>query len=105
LWEKTSPHPSPSKERERLQWESWFTSIFFEKWPKYDEKIVVDNEIEIAIQVLGKLRGTIKISKNEEQESVLTKAKANEEVKKWLEGKEIVKEIYVPWKIVNFVIK
>jgi leucyl-tRNA synthetase len=67
--------------------------------------MTIDNEIEIWVQVLGKLRGTIKISKDEEQGSVLIKAKNNEEVKKWLEWKEIVKEIYVAWKIVNFVVK
>jgi leucyl-tRNA synthetase len=45
------------------------------------------------------------ISKDEEKESVLMKAKNNGEVKKWLEGKEVVKEIYVPGKIVNFVVR
>jgi leucyl-tRNA synthetase len=67
--------------------------------------MTIDNEIEIAIQVLGKLRGTIKVKANEDKESVLLKAKASEEIKKWLEGKEAVKEVYVPGKIVNFVVK
>lgn len=80
-------------------------SIFLASWPNYDEVMTIDDEIEIAIQVLGKLRWTIIINKDENKESVLIKAKENEEVKKWIEWKEIVKEIYVPWKIVNLVIK
>ncbi|MDD2870594.1 MAG: class I tRNA ligase family protein [Candidatus Gracilibacteria bacterium] len=80
-------------------------SVFFSEWPKYDEKMTIDDTIEIAVQVLGKLRGTIEINKDEDKESILEKAKNNSDVAKWLEGKEIVKEIYVPGKIVNIVIK
>jgi leucyl-tRNA synthetase len=57
------------------------------------------------VQVLWKLRWTIVINKDEDKEAVLLKAKNNEEVKKWINWKEMVKEIYVPWKIVNFVVK
>jgi leucyl-tRNA synthetase len=67
--------------------------------------MIIDDEIEIAIQVLGKLRGTIVIENKEDEKSVLLKAKSNEEVKKWLDGKEIVKEIYVQGKVVNFVVR
>jgi len=80
-------------------------SIFFASWPKYDEKLVVDDTIKIAVQVLWKVRWTIEISKDEDKNSVLEKAKNNTDVAKWLEGKEIIKEIYVPWKIINFVVK
>lgn len=80
-------------------------SISLESWPKYDEAMTIDDFITIWVQVLGKLRWTIEINKDEEQESVLEKARKNEEVAKWLEWKEIVKEIYVPWKIVNIVVK
>ena len=55
--------------------------------------------------MLGKLRGEIQISKDEDKESVLQKAKMQENVAKWLEGKDIVKEIYVPGKICNLVVK
>ena len=54
---------------------------------------------------MWKVRWEIKISVNEDKESVLQKAKENESVKKWLDWKEIVKEIYVPGKILNIVIK
>ncbi len=80
-------------------------SVFFSKWPKYDEAMTIDDTVQIAVQVLGKLRWTIEINKDEDKESVIEKAKSNVDVLKWLEWKEIVKEIYVPGKIVNLVIK
>jgi leucyl-tRNA synthetase len=80
-------------------------SIFFADWPSYNEALTVDNELTIGVQVLGKLRGEVHVSVDEAQDSVLAKAKANPDVAKWLEGKEIVKEIYIPGKIVNIVVK
>ncbi len=80
-------------------------SIFFAKWPEYDKNLVVDDTIKIAIQVLWKVRWTIEINKDEDKKSVLEKAKNEPNVKKWIEWKEIIKEIYVPWKIVNLVVK
>ena len=80
-------------------------SIFFASWPKYDENLVKDDTITIWVQVLWKLRWEIEIWTNEDKDSVIKKAKENESIKKWIVGKEIVKEIYVPWKIVNIVIK
>jgi leucyl-tRNA synthetase len=80
-------------------------SIFFAIWPKYDKNMVIDDEIEIWIQILWKLRWTIKISKDLDKDEVLKQAKENESVAKWLEWKQIIKEIYVPWRIVNFVVK
>lgn len=81
------------------------TSIFLEAWPEYEESKTIDNTITIWVQVLGKLRGDIEIAIDEDKDSVLAKAKANENVAKWLEGKTLVKEIYVPGKIVNLVVK
>lgn len=80
-------------------------SVFFSTWPKYDEKMVVDNEVTIWVQVLWKVRWQIVIWLDEDKDSVLVKAKANPDIAKWLEWKEIVKEIYVPGKILNIVIK
>ena len=80
-------------------------SIFFASWPEYDEKLVVDDTVTIWVQVLGKLRWEIEISLWEDKESVLEKAKQNENVAKWLEWKQLIKEIYVPGKIVNLVVK
>jgi len=89
---------------ERMNKEN-ISSLSLESWPKYDEDMTIDDTITIWVQVLGKLRWTIEINKDEEQNSVLEKARNNEEVAKWLEWKEIVKEIYVPGKIVNIVVK
>jgi hypothetical protein len=71
-------------------------SIFFASWPVYDEKMTIDDTIKIGVQVNGKLRGDIEIAKDESQDSALQKAKENADVKKWIDGKEIIKEIYVP---------
>ena len=74
-------------------------------WPTYDEEKTVESTIEIAVSVNGKLRGTITMDKDASKEELLKKAKENENVKKYIDDKEIIKEIVVPGKIVNFVIK
>ena len=74
-------------------------------WPVYDEEKTIDNEITIGVQVNGKLRGEINISKDEEEEQIKRKALSNENVKKHLENKEIIKIIIVKGKIVNIVVK
>ena len=80
-------------------------TIAFEPWPEYDEAKTIDDEIEIGVQVNGKLRGTIKIALDETEESVKEKALNQENVIKFTEGKEIVKVIVVKNKIVNIVVK
>ncbi len=80
-------------------------SIHTAPWPTYDETLVVDDSVKIWVQVLWKLRGTIEISVDEPKEAVLEKAKAEPNVAKWLEWKQLIKEIYVPGKIVNLVVK
>lgn len=79
-------------------------SIHIEKWPKSNKKLIIEDKINIAIQVNGKLRATIEVDSLEESD-VVTEAKNNENVKKYLEGFEVVKTIYVRGKIVNFVVK
>lgn len=73
-------------------------------WPTYDEKLTIDTEITIAIQVNGKLRGDIKVEKDLDRAKVEELCKNQENVKKHLEGKEIKKVIVVPNKLVNFVV-
>ena len=80
-------------------------NIIDDKWPEFDESKAQDNEITIAVQVNGKLRGTILVPKDLDKDTLLTKAKNEENVSKHLEGKEIIKEIVIPNKIVNIVIK
>ena len=74
-------------------------------WPTYDEDKTIDEYIEIGIQVNGKLRGTIIVNKDEEKEVLQQKALENDNVKKHLLDKEIVKIITIPNRIVNIVIK
>ena len=73
------------------------------KWPEYDEAKTVDDEIEVAVQVNGKAREVVKVAKDIDKDGAIAAGKAA--VTKWLEGAEIVKEIYVPGKIINIVIK
>ncbi|HEC21047.1 MAG TPA: hypothetical protein ENI70_00860 [Candidatus Peregrinibacteria bacterium] len=80
-------------------------SINLEKWPEYNPELAKEEEIEIVIQVNGKLRGKFTASPEITQEEALKKAKEDEKVKSYLEGKELIKEIYVPGKLVSFVIK
>jgi len=78
-------------------------TITYEKWPTYNETKTIDDEIEIGVQVNGKLRGTIKCTRDEDQESVKEKALNVENVKVFTSGKEIKKIIVVPNRIVNIV--
>ncbi|MCR5055106.1 MAG: leucine--tRNA ligase [Lachnospiraceae bacterium] len=77
-------------------------TIAFEKWPTYDEKMMEEDEIEIAVQVNGKVRATISVPKDISKDDAIAKAK--ETLGDRLSG-NIVKEIYVPGKIVNIVAK
>jgi leucyl-tRNA synthetase len=80
-------------------------TIAFEPWPTYDETALVDDEVKIAVSVNGKLRNTILVAVDTPEEELKEKAINDEKVSKHLEGKEIVKVIVVPNKIVNIVIK
>ena len=80
-------------------------TIAYEPWPEYDDEKTNEDTIEIAIQVNGKVRDTIKVSKEISKEELEREAFNSDIIKKWLEGKEIVKTIVVPGRIVNIVIK
>ena len=75
------------------------------QWPEYEESKTVEDSIEIGVQVNGKVRGTIVIPNGCAKEEALELAKKDERVASFLEGKNLIKEIYVPNKIVNFVAK
>jgi leucyl-tRNA synthetase len=76
-----------------------------EPWPKYDPAMLVDANIELPVQVNGKLRGRISVAADAAQESILEAAKGEASVRPWVEGKTMVKELYVQGKLVNFVVK
>lgn len=80
-------------------------TIAYEPWPVYDDKELVVDTIEIAVQINGKVRGKINVGVDEDQDSAIAKAKANPDVAAAIEGKNIVKEIYVKGRIVNIVAK
>ena len=82
-----------------------YSPICESTWPKYDEEKTIDKDVTIGVQVNGKLRGEINVSKEESEEEIKQKALANENVKRHLENKEIVKMIVVKGKIVNIVVK
>ncbi len=80
-------------------------TICSSSWPKYDEEKTIDSTVTIAVQVNGKLRGSMNIPINLDKEETLRLAKELDNVKKYLENTTIIKEIVVPNKIVNIVIK
>jgi len=80
-------------------------TVSYEAWPTYDEAKLVVQEVEMAVQVNGKLRGKITARKDEDKEAIEKRALAVDNVQRQLEGKEIKKIIVVPGKIVNIVAK
>ena len=90
---------------EELNEKIGYKPICESEWPKYDEDKVIEIEKEIAVQVNGKVRGTIKIRVDDDEDSIKEKAISNENVNKHIEGKDIVKVIVIKGKIVNIVVK
>lgn len=88
-------------------WQQLGNNNFIEEsgWPEWDEEMLKTSEIQIVVQVNGKLRGKIKISTELEKQQILEKAKQEENVAKFLADKEIIKEIVVSGKLINFVVK
>ena len=74
-------------------------------WPEYDEAKTQDATVEIAVQICGKVKSTIRIAADAKQDDAIAAAKADEKIAALLDGKTIVKEIYVPGKILNIVAK
>ncbi len=79
------------------------SSVFENEWPKYDESKMKDDTINIPMQINGKMRGNLAVDANASKDEILSAAKVA--LKEKLEGFEIVKEIYVPGRILNFVVK
>jgi leucyl-tRNA synthetase len=80
-------------------------SLLKAPWPKYDAALAKEEEIEIPVQVNGKLRGRIVVAAEASEETVLERALADEKVQAAIAGKQIVKKIYVPGRLVNIVVK
>ncbi len=80
-------------------------TLAYEPWPKFDPAALVEDEVEIPVQVMGKLRGRVVVPVSATPAEMEAAAKANAEVAKFLEGKTVVKVVAVPKRMVNFVVK
>src|SRR5690625_4602763 len=80
-------------------------TITYEDWPTYDETKLVEDEVEVVIQVMGKVRSKIKVAKDMSKDELETVALEDEKIKQWIEGKTVRKVIVVPGKLVNIVKK
>ena len=95
--------PHFSQELWELMGES--SELTYEDWPKYDKSFIFQDEITIAVQLNGKRRSEINISKDEDESSVLDKARSDEKIIAFIGDMKVVKEIYIKDKIVNLVVK
>ena len=80
-------------------------SIANEKWPVYDKELTIDAQVAIVVQINGKVRAKLTIAKDATKEEMIALAKDNENVKRYLDGATVLKEIVVPNKLVSFVVK
>ena len=80
-------------------------TIAFESWPTYDESKIAEDTVEIAVQINGKVKATLAVGADEEEASVKEKAHAIPAIAGLMEGKNVVKEIYVKGRILNIVVK
>lgn len=80
-------------------------SVFNCGWPHFDEKALEMETVTVAVQICGKLRGTIEVAKDISKEELLKLAKSDDKISRHLEGKQVIKEIVVPGKLVNIVAK
>ena len=90
---------------EELNEQIGFSPICESTWPEYDDEKTIEDTKEIAVQVNGKVRGTIEINIEDDENSIKEKALDNDNVSKHIEGKDIVKIIVIKGKIVNIVVK
>ena len=82
-----------------------FDSLSYKKWPEFDEKLAKEDLVTIAIQVNGKLRGNLQLPEETDNKTLKTEASKVDGVKSHLEGKNIIKKVVVPGRLVNFVVK
>jgi leucyl-tRNA synthetase len=80
-------------------------SLAYEPWPQLDESLLVENMINLPVQVNGKMRGTVEVAVDVEEDRAVAAAKTLSSVEKQLEGKQIFKIIFKPAKILNLIVK
>lgn len=81
------------------------TSVFAAAWPTYEERWLKDDEVEIAVQVNGRIRARLTVSASISEDIAVAAAQAHPEVLPWLEGKMLLKSVFVPGRLVNLVVK
>jgi leucyl-tRNA synthetase len=79
-------------------------SIFDARWPEWDEALVVEDQVEVVIQVSGKTRGRVSVPRDAEQGAVVAAAQEDAAVRRFTEGKEVHKVVYVPNRLLNLVV-
>ncbi len=97
--------PHLAEELNEMVFEDDYTIISEQSWPIYDNSLTVSDSITIAVQMNGKTRGTIDIVLNTDKEDIFNMIIANDKFIKYLEGANIINKIYVPNRLVNFVLK
>ncbi len=99
-------HPFAPHMTEEM-WQQFGQSGFIltSRWPAADLKLMQEDVITIVVQVNGKLRGQIEVPNPPAEDLVMAAVEANERIRTWVEGKQIVKKIYVPGKLVNVVVR
>ena len=75
------------------------------KWPQFDKEKTKESNINLPVQISGKMRGTVEVSADASEEEVMAEIEKTEIYEKFISGKEVVKRIFVPGKIVNIVVK
>jgi leucyl-tRNA synthetase len=80
-------------------------SVHLQEWPSYDEVMTLDEVVTVVVQVNGKVRDRLEVPRDEEQDSVTEMALASPKVQPYVEGREVVKVITVPEKLVNIVVR
>jgi leucyl-tRNA synthetase len=80
-------------------------SLAYEKWPAYDPALTVDELVEVAVQVSGKTRGSIRVAADAPQSDAEAAARADPAIARHLDGKQVIKVVFVPKRILNFVAK
>ena len=75
------------------------------RWPVFEEELARKDEVEIAVQVNGKLRGRVSVAATATEDETREAALADERVRSWIEGKQIVKTVVVPGRLVNVVVR
>src|SRR5437764_14371744 len=81
------------------------STLAYEPWPTFDEALTKDAQIEIPVQILGKLRGKVIVPAGSDQAVLIAAARDDARIAELLKDKEVVKTIVVPGKLVNFVVK